>query len=370
MSPRSQDARPGRAAESRVAMFATTVPGLGRLAKQELTDRSGAAVRHVGSDGRSDVVVFEVARDRVAGTLDARLTEDVFAETGRTFRSEGDRAQWIARRLWRRQRAEQALRHVWATRRRARKPTTFRVIVRVLQERSFPRTELRRQVTRLVQREQPSWQLDDPGQIEVWVVEYAPGRFLSGVRLSDAGMRQHGGGRAEERSGALRPTVAAAMVRLAGPSDGVLLDPCCGSGTILSEAIEQGWSAQGLDIDAEAVRSAGRNVRGATVSLGDVRSIDLPTGSVSACVSNLPFGRQFDVGEAMESWLSKALAELTRVTRPAGSIVLLAPRLPRASLPRGLRVDGRHQIRLLGTTATIWSCRREGRGGPSTDSPT
>jgi 23S rRNA G2445 N2-methylase RlmL len=68
----------------------------------------------------------------------------------------------------------------------------------------------------------------------VWVVEYQPGKIVAGLRVSDLRMRQHEG-RDIERSGALRPTVAAAMVHLAGKPDGILLDPC-GSGTILAEA--------------------------------------------------------------------------------------------------------------------------------------
>ncbi|HLB76798.1 MAG TPA: hypothetical protein VJO72_07170, partial [Candidatus Dormibacteraeota bacterium] len=60
-------------------------------------------------------------------------------------------------------------------------------------------------------------------QIEVWISEYLPGRFVAGLRLSDVKMRQHEG-RLVEREGALRPTVASAMVRLAGDGAGLLLD--------------------------------------------------------------------------------------------------------------------------------------------------
>src|SRR5258708_27735205 len=94
-----------------------------------------------------------------------------------------------------------------------------RVIVRVLQERSFLRTDLRRHLSTAVAKQQPLWRFDDPSDLELWVVEYQQGKIIAGFRASDARMRQHDG-RAEERSGALRPTVAAAMVRLAGdPSD-------------------------------------------------------------------------------------------------------------------------------------------------------
>jgi tRNA G10 N-methylase Trm11 len=44
------------------------------------------------------------------------------------------------------------------------------------------------------------------------------------------------------------------MVQLAGVPSGVLLDPCCGSGTILREALEVGWEAVGSDLDPSASR--------------------------------------------------------------------------------------------------------------------
>ena len=82
--------------------------------------------------------------------------------------------------------------------------------------RSVPlRTDLRRQLTRAIQRDRPRWRIEDPAQIEVWVSEYAQGRFVAGLRLSDERMRQRGG-RVLEREGALRPTVARAMGLLAG----------------------------------------------------------------------------------------------------------------------------------------------------------
>ena len=153
-------------------------------------------------------------------------------------RSDGDNPRWIAGRIWKGDRARRAIGS------RVDGRATFRVIVRVLQERSFRRTALREAFTDLIQRDCPRWSFGDPAEIEIWVLEYRPGAFVAGVRVSDARMRQHGG-RDAERQGALRPTVAAAMVGLAGKARGVLIDPCCGSGTILGEATSAGWRACG-----------------------------------------------------------------------------------------------------------------------------
>jgi tRNA G10 N-methylase Trm11 len=170
-------------------------------------------------------------------------------------------------------------------------------------------------------------------------------------------MRQHDG-RAAERPGALRPTVAAAMVRLAGEPPGILLDPCCGSGTILAEAAQVGWQARGVDIDPEAIRATHQNAPKAQVNLGDARRLELGDQSMDACVSNLPFGLQYEVQGGMEGWLRAVLGELNRVTRPGGRVVLLAPSLPASVVPPTWRRTTRLPIRLLGTKTVLWAIDR------------
>jgi 23S rRNA G2445 N2-methylase RlmL len=338
-------------------MFATAVPGLAPLVEQELA-QSGIQVTGAGSDGRADIVLFEAIPSQVT---QLRTVEDLFVEIGRTLRAEGDRPQWISNRLWKPNRFSNALA---ARGRPLPKAPTFRVIARVLQERSFLRTDLRRNFASVVSREYPQWKQADPSQLELWVSEYRAGRFVAGLRLTDASTRQHGG-RDTERAGALRPTVAAAMVNLAGtPRAGsaparALLDPCCGSGTILAEARTRGWRVSGSDIDGKAVEAAGRNLGGSVPLIrGDARRLEIADGSVDACVSNFPFGRQYEVTEPMDEWLREVLDELARVTRPGGRIVLLAPKIPAAVLPRSLRQTERHPITLLGTRTAIWAYNR------------
>jgi 23S rRNA G2445 N2-methylase RlmL len=227
-----------------------------------------------------------------------------------------------------------------------------------LQEGSFQRTELRRQLSAAVAKQQPHWQFHDPAELELWVIEHQPGKILAGFRASDARMRQHDG-RARQRHGALRPTVAAAMVWLAGRPGRTLLDPCCGSGTVLSEALRAGWPrVYGTDIDPEAVAIARDNAPTGQIAIGDARQLSSDSASMDACVSNLPFGQQYDMQGEADTWLREVLTELARVTSVGGRVVLLAPALSRAVFPAQLRLASRTPIRLLGTKTSIWCCGR------------
>lgn len=346
------DGQPDKAAR----MFALTVPGLAPLTRAELQRLTGADSSDAGHDGCSDVVLFELPRRSAVDPLELRTTEDVFVEVGRILRSEGDRPGWIASRIWRPARVERAL-SVWEHVRPLAKSMTYRVVVRVLQEKSFLRTELRRRMTRTIGEDRSKWRVADPAQVEMWLVEYTPGRLVAGLRLSTENMRQHHG-RSEERHGALRPVVASAMVQLAGAPSGWLLDPCCGSGTILSEALAEGWYAHGLDSDSDAVRVSTRNAPQARVEHGDARNLQLPDAAVGACVSNLPFGDQYAVPGERSEWLAEVLGEMARVTRSDGRVIVLCPHVPRRSVPEELRLDGRTSVGLLGKTTTLWSYRR------------
>jgi 23S rRNA G2445 N2-methylase RlmL len=339
-------------------MFVGVVPGMTPLVTRQLDGVEGIRVTDTGFDGRSDLLLLDVGRGRRDSVWSLRTIEDVFVEIGRTTLSPSDRPRTVAERLWRADEVERAL-SVWsAAVRPLSRAMTYRVVARVLQERMFLRTDLRRAMTDVIASSRPKWRVADRAQVEIWVSEYQAGKVISGLRLSDATMRQHDG-RLAERSGALRPTVAAMMVSLAGPHAGTLLDPCCGAGTILREATASGWTeVRGGDIDREAVATARRNAPSARVEQWDVRHMDLADASVSAVVSNLPFGRQFEVPGSMRDWLADALSEMARVTRGGGRLVLLAPSIPAGAAPAAIRQLSRDAIRLLGTRTALWVYER------------
>jgi tRNA G10 N-methylase Trm11 len=79
---------------------------------------------------------------------------------------------------------------------------------------------------------------------------------------------------------------------------------------------------------------------------------------MDACVSNLPFGKQYDMQGELDTWLHEVLTELSRVTAVGGRVVLLAPAVSRAVAPAQLRLTDRTPIRLLGAKTSIWSYDR------------
>lgn len=282
----------------RPGYLALTVPGLGGVLAGEIQDSTGLRLSgEVGNDGRADVVSFDVGRgaDPVGGL---RTAEDVFAVVARA-RSDGD-PQRLVSRLITRDGLERAL-SVWS---RWVGPlsasATFRVIVRVLSERQFRRTSLRSVALAAVARQRPRWRVEDPSMLELWILETKPSEFVAALRLSSRALRQRGG-RAQERRAALRPAVASAMVRLAGQPNGRLLDPCCGSGTIVGEALDRGWQALGSDIDPEALAIAEQNCPEAEFRQADVRELPYPRGWADAIVTNPPFGNQFECRVAARS---------------------------------------------------------------------
>src|SRR3989338_5270601 len=88
------------------------------------------------------------------------------------------------------------------------------------------------------------------------------GKTLTVQNYEDYGRRDYQRPSRDERVGMIPPKVAQAMVNLAGslkPLDQIL-DPFCGSGTILQEAILLGYKAVGSDIEQRMVENSEKNL--------------------------------------------------------------------------------------------------------------
>jgi tRNA G10 N-methylase Trm11 len=163
------------------------------------------------------------------------------------------------------------------------------------------------------------------------------------------------------------------MVRLAEPRRGMtLLDPMCGAGTILAEAIEYarprklGLKVWGGDQEANALRCAEINLR----HVGPVRlerwdATDLPleAASVDLVVSNPPFGKQLSRPEEVGPLYRKLIPEQDRVLKPGGRAVLLVSEYdPLRDAARAARWKLLRQlgVRILGQPAVLSVWRKPG----------
>ena len=151
----------------------------------------------------------------------------------------------------------------------------------------------------------------------------------------------------------LRTPIAFAMLTLAGYVDRpeVLLDPFCGSGTILLEAASVAGadapSLHGRDWDATAIDGATRNVEACgfgsiELAKADARDIVDAFGpeSVPYIVTNPPFGIRLARGTNFQAFYASFLRSAEQVLAPGGRLVLLVGKR-RASFARAFQqTDG------------------------------
>jgi predicted RNA methylase len=133
------------------------------------------------------------------------------------------------------------------------------------------------------------------------------GRIVSRNR-TDWEARTH---KPEHFSGAIGPQPARAAVNMVARAGDTIVDPCCGSGTIVLEAESIGVRAAGFDLAPIMPRRARVNARylgiAALFGRGDVRSL---AGRFDAVVTNLPYDKML---QADEGFYRDALANIARL---------------------------------------------------------
>lgn len=154
--------------------------------------------------------------------------------------------------------------------------------------------------------------------------------------------------------GTLTPLLARCMVNLARtPRGGTMLDPFCGVGGILIEAGLMGAKPIGMDIDAEMIEGARRNLEAAGIKdyqllVGDARH--LPVAEVDAVATDPPYGRQATTaGLRLEELYGQALPSIAGVLKRRGYVCITSPadlELKELAKGAGLRLIERHEQRV------------------------
>lgn len=343
-------------------LYAHVHAGLEPVAADEITRDLGGEVKKTV---RGAVIFRTDAID--SKLLRLRTTEDVFllawGSDSLTYRAADLKSirQWTAKVKW-----DRLFKLHHAVRPPKGKPT-FHLVCQMQGEHGYRRVDaldaladgLRGKIpANWVPAEENAW-------LEIWLTIQGA-QATCGLRLSDRTMR-HRTWKESHIAASLRPTVAAAMVRLAGLGPGMtFLDPFCGAGTILAEQCELAGRRRladatliGSDLDMHALHCAADNLRKlGTVQLlrADAAALPLAAQSVDRIVSNPPFGKQLASPEQVGPLYRAAAREWQRVLRPGGRAVLLvadAEALREAVKPHGWQPARQLRVRILGQPAVL-----------------
>lgn len=226
----------------------------------------------------------------------------------------------------------------------------------------FPRQDTKRWLSRELQGR--GVQLSEETEQIVWAFCIEAAYYVTLLRCSatDAPLRHQ---RRAERPGSLPPTIAAAMAFLGQPQPReTILDPVCGTGTLLAEAYAYAPDADliGVDLDRAALCAAQENlahIAGHRLIPGDGTATGLPPRSVTLFLANLPFGKQFGDRGTNPRLYGGLLAEMVRLAAPGRARAVFlssdgdAVEDALAAHP-GLTVGKRHPIKVRGEAATIF----------------
>src|SRR5947209_11628621 len=371
--------KPRRAERETPACFATVPSGLEAIAADEITRDLGGEFKKA----EKGIVVFRVPAVG-PDLLRLRTVDDVFllawGTDSLTYRAEDLKSirQWTAKEGdW-----QHLLSLHHALRPKPKGKPSYRLVTQMGGTHGYRRIDAGKAMAQgLGGVFPPSWKpAEENAAVEVWLI--IRGRTaVGGVRLSDKTMR-HRAYKVEHQPASLRPTIAAAMVRLAGAAPGeVVLDPMCGAGTILAEQIElsklrkagrvETW---GGDRDMNMLRAAASNlhrVGPALLAHWDATRLPVATRSVDRVVCNPPFGKQLSTPAEIGPLYRAAIREFNRVLKPGGRAVLLVSEpdpLREAIKPHHWTPSRQLRVEVLGQDATIGVWQKPAAGGTVTGS--
>jgi 23S rRNA G2445 N2-methylase RlmL len=351
------------------ACYAMLQHGLEDLASEEITQALGGTIKRSGNG----IVVFRLD-DIGRSILQLRTTEDVFLfgwgtdELSYRAKDLESIQRWTDRGVkW-----DTLLKLHHAVTPKPKAKPTYRLVAQMNGVHGYRRVDALKAMSRGLAGKLPaSWKhAEENASVEIWLT-IDGAMAICGMRLSDKTMR-HRTYKHEHLPASIRPTIAAAMVRLADLKPGqTVLDPMCGVGTLLAEAFlsikgkkgadGEAWQLHllGGDIDKSHVRAAQVNMRqfGITeLQAWDARELPLEDASVDRILSNPPFGKQLSTPEEIVPLYRQSVREMDRVLRPGGKSVLIvsdAQALRAAVEAVGWKQERFVPLRMLGQRAVI-----------------
>jgi 23S rRNA G2445 N2-methylase RlmL len=342
------------------------MPGLEAIAGDEIESELGGEIKRASRG----VVVFR-SPEITPDLLRLRTTEDVFllgwGSDSLSYRA----ADLELIRKWTAQRADwqQLLQIHHSICPKPKGKPTYRLVAQMTGEHGYRRFDaLRAMANGLAGKLPASWRhAEENAAIEIWLTIHGD-TAVCGLRLSDRSMR-HRKYKMEHLPASLRPTLAAALVRVAECRPGLtIIDPMCGAGTILAECLALSGKRRnvpvlGGDIDITALRAARANLRQFVeeprLCRWDATRLPLGTASVDRIISNPPFGLKLGRPEEIAGLYRGMIAEYDRVLRPEGWAVLLVSdvrALRDAAQAVRWKQEDQWRLRVLGQPAvlTVW----------------
>lgn len=172
------------------------------------------------------------------------------------------------------------------------------------------------------------------------------GRTLAVQDFTSLSFRDYSRPCRDDRSGMIPPKLAQMMINIGGGKDKILLDPFCGSGTILQEALLLGFSKViGFDQSAKAVKDSKQNLEWLRekyntnlnkVEVGkvDVKELNrsLAGRQVDIIITEPDLGsphiQKFEVNkekQRLEKLYIVAFREFNKILIPSGRVVMIWP---------------------------------------------
>ncbi len=187
-----------------------------------------------------------------------------------------------------------------------------------------------------------------PGQKGIYI-----GKTVAIQDYESFSLRDYGRPNRNIKAGMIPPKLARMMINIASPrSDARILDPFCGSGTILQELVMLGYkNITGADIDPAQLENSERNLTWLfdhyphiskekykiALNLCDARKLSqiFPYSSIDAVITEPYLGppdsgrfSPFEIGKEinlLESLYQKTFAEFVKIIKPGGVVVTILP---------------------------------------------